>query len=239
MNWPSPYVLKRTLAVTLIAATISISVSTGIRIMIGAEADTVTIVIRLVLPFVIAIPLGLIWFSKLERVEKSYRSLTKQVNELARHASTDPLTGVLNRRSFAERFDLAVSLNIKGVFLLADVDELKSINDRMGHLAGDDAIIAVATALRTVLGEESLVARIGGDEFCAYLPKWSDDIPERVNRLASDEFRARTGATDIALSASIGYATCKAGKKFRDMIALTDAGLYKRKRDRRPRPQST
>lgn len=235
MNWPSPFVLKRTLTVTLIAAAISISVSTGIRFVIGAEADMVTVIVRLVMPFVIAIPLGLVWFSKLERLEKSYRTLTKKANELARHASTDPLTGLLNRRSFAEKFDLAVSLDIKGVFLLADLDELKSINDRMGHLAGDDAIIAVGTALSTVLGEESLVGRIGGDEFCAFLPEWSDDIPERVNRLASEEFRSRTGVADVTVSASIGHATCRAGKKFRDMIALTDTRLYSRKRDRRLR----
>jgi len=55
--------------VAVIAATISISLSTGIRIAIGARSDLVTIVVRLLLPFLIAIPLGLFWFSKLEKLE--------------------------------------------------------------------------------------------------------------------------------------------------------------------------
>lgn len=241
MKWPSRYVLKRTAVVTLIAAGISISVSTGIRFLIGAQADTVTILVRLVLPFVIAIPLGFIWFSKLERLDRSYRSLLKEASELARRAGTDPLTGLLNRRSFAEQFDSALAHGIKGIFVIADVDYLKAINDRHGHLVGDDAILATAHALQTVLGEEALIARIGGDEFCAFLSRGdAADIERRLARVsdvASETFRQRVGrmpaGEPVSLTVSTGSAVCRGDATFRTMIAQTDSKLYRKKRERK------
>ena len=239
LKLPSRYVLRRTAVVTLIAATISISVSTGIRILIGAQADLVTIIVRLVLPFLIAIPLGLIWFSRMERLDHAYRDLMKRTTELARRASTDPLTGLLNRRSFAEQFDLALSHGVKGGFLIADVDYLKPINDRHGHLVGDEAIVSAGIALREVLGDSSLVARIGGDEFCGFVPLERSGDPEqlfvRICKRAAREFRERTGLAEPELSLSCGFALCRQGQTFRDMIAQTDDSLYSRKRQRRPR----
>ncbi len=232
---PSKYVWKRTAVVTLVAAAISISVSTGIRILIGAEADTVTIAVRLVLPFVIAIPLGLVWFTKLEALDRSYRDLLKQTNQLAKTASADPLTGFLNRRSFIEQFEVAQTHGVTGSFLIADVDYLKAINDRFGHLTGDDAIIATGEALASVLGGESLIARIGGDEFCAFVPQGVQDIDElsvRINEVATREFRQRSGLADYYLAVSLGTQTCKPGMTFRDLIAQSDTSLYRIKRHR-------
>ncbi len=215
--------------------------------MIGAEADTVTIVVRLALPFVIAIPLGLIWFSKLERLERSYRDLLKETNELARRASTDRLTGLLNRRSFAEQFDTAMAHGIKGIFVIADVDYLKSINDRYGHLVGDDAIVSTAHALQVVLGKRALIARMGGDEFCAFVPKRDAADVERklarISEVADETFRQRAGMIagkdGARLAVSIGSAVCRRDATFRNMIAQTDSNLYRKKRERRTaQPQS-
>lgn len=240
MKWPSRYVLKHTALVTLIAAGVSISVSTGIRVLVGAEADTVTIVVRLVLPFVIAIPLGLIWFSKLEQLDRSYRGLVKEASELARRAGTDPLTGLLNRRSFAEQFDSALAHGIRGIFVIADIDYLKAINDRHGHLAGDDAILATTHALQTVLGEGALIARIGGDEFCAFLSHGdAADIERRLARVsdvAGEDFRRRVGPMPTgeppSLTVSAGSAVCRSDATFRTMIARTDSKLYRKKQGR-------
>lgn len=228
--------LKRTAAITVIAAAISISVSTGIRLLIGAEADLVTIIVRLVLPFVIAIPIGLVWFTKLEKLDRSYRNLVKQSNVLARHASTDPLTSLLNRRSFVEQFELALQHGIKGCFLIADIDYLKKINDSYGHVIGDDAIISTAVSLQKVLGDDSLVARIGGDEFCAFVPlQAAGDIDQAISAIAdmaSFEFRQRTGKPELHLSVSCGYAVCKPQQTFKEILAKTDVKLYRKKRNR-------
>lgn len=232
---PSAYVLKRTAQVTLIAATISISISTGIRWLIGAEADGITIAVRIVLPFLIAIPLGLVWFSRLEALEMSYRLLLKQASQLARKANTDPMTGLLNRRSFIEQFETARAHKVTGSFIMADVDDLKMINDQYGHLAGDDAIISVAEALKTVLGEESLIARVGGDEFCAFVPGGVWDVEgmrTAVNVEAARFFQQRGGTSHLHPSVSIGHQACKQNLSFRELVEKTDGSLYSKKRSR-------
>lgn len=220
---------------TLVAAAISISISTGIRFVMGTQADAVTIAVRLILPFVIAIPLGLVWFTKLDALELSYRDLLKKTNQLAKTASADPLTGLLNRRSFVEQFEVARVHGVGGSFCIADIDYLKAINDSYGHLAGDDAILSVAAALSSVLGEESLIARIGGDEFCAFVPHPIGDVAElsqRINEVAAGEFRKRTGLVDYQLGVSFGHQVCKAGLTFRDLMAGSDTNLYRSKRHR-------
>jgi len=96
--FPSRGVLKKSAIVTIICAAISISVSTGIRFYLGVQSDTITIIVRLILPFIIAFPIAIMLFAKIEKLEKAYRSLLKEARELAKCASTDPLTGLLNRR---------------------------------------------------------------------------------------------------------------------------------------------
>lgn len=228
-------VLVRTAQVTLIAAAASIGISTGVRWILGVEADHLTVAVRIMLPLMIAAPISFVWFSRLERLELSYRRLLRETSRLARRANTDPLTGVLNRRSFIEQFETACGHRIGGSFIIADLDYLKTINDRYGHLAGDDAIIAAADALKQVLGEESLIARMGGDEFCAFVPggvRDVDALPEAVNEAAARNFRARNGEADICLSISLGHQICKPNMSFRDLVAQTDSHLYRKKQSR-------
>lgn len=200
----------------------------------GAEADSVTVAVRFTLPFLIAIPIGLVWFSKLEKLEASYRDLLRKTNELMTAAGTDPLTGLRNRRSFTEQFDVARAHGVGGTFLIADVDYLKQINDQYGHLAGDDAILAASAAITKVLGDEALIARIGGDEFCAFLPNRSlreiDDLSVRINSIAGEDFRRRSGLEEATVTLSIGHQLCKPGQSFRDLISQSDRSLYKKKR---------
>ncbi|MBB4093974.1 GGDEF domain-containing protein [Brucella pecoris] len=234
MPLPSRRVLKRTAAVSIIAAIVSISISTGIRFVLGVHSDTITIVVRLVLPFLIAIPIALIWFSKLERLETAYRVLMRRANELARTASTDPLTGVLNRRSFIEQFERAMELGVRGWFLLADIDYLKMINDNFGHLAGDEAVISAARALEAVLPDDSLLARIGGDEFCAFVPGVSQDnmlaFSKHISETAGTNFKEAVQTDGAALSVSIGNIVCKPKQTFKDVIRQADERLYRKKK---------
>lgn len=236
MKLPSKYVLKRTAVVTLVAVLISVSFSTGIRIVLGVDSDLITIIVRLILPFVIAIPIALVWFSKLENLEQAYRSLVIKANVLAASASTDPLTGVLNRRSFVEQFEGAMQLNIRGWLLIADIDYLKIINDDYGHVIGDEAVIAAAVAMQKALPADSSIGRIGGDEFCAFIPYISDykieSLIAGIGKIASAEFAERVQLKEASLSISIGYTFCKSKQKFRDMMAQADETLYRKKRAR-------
>ena len=236
MKWPSRFVLRYTAIVSLVAAAISISISTGVRMILGIEADLVTVLVRITLPFAIAIPIALVGFSKLESVLISYRELMRRSNELARRAATDPLTGLMNRRSFIEQFDLAMSHGVSGVFVLADADYLKAINDEHGHLIGDDAIVSIARALERTVGIDSLIARIGGDEFCAFLPNHSTPLDDaklaEINAIASAEFTRRSGIDGKTISVTCGSTPCRAGSTFREAMERTDTRLYGQKRAR-------
>lgn len=236
MRLPPPFVLKKTATVSVLAAAISISVSTGIRYLLDVHSDTITIIVRLILPFIIAIPLALVWFTRLEDLQNAYRNLVRHSNELARTASSDPLTGLLNRRAFIEQFDGAMQLNVRGWFLIADVDFLKKINDAFGHPTGDDAILSVAKAMQSQLPAEALIARIGGDEFCAFVPKESNQdiktIIYRINVEAAELFgRSRTDLSQ-PLSISIGFLPVKPQQTFAEIMSLTDERLYRKKRER-------
>lgn len=236
MKFPSRFVLVRTMLVAVIAACISISISTGICYFTGAVSDNITIFVRLVLPFLIAFPLGFFWFSRLEKLEQSYSDAIKRANELTRIASLDPLTGLLNRRSFIEQFNAASNAGVRGVFLLADIDHLKAINDKYGHIAGDNAVLSASAAMIAVLPNGSLISRVGGDEFCAFIPKaCCSDIKQMldgINSNATDRMHhKRPDIVDI-LTLSVGMVACKTKMTFEGILALADQEMYRKKRNR-------
>ncbi len=132
-------------------------------------------------------------------------------------AYTDPLTGLPNRRAFFERCDQAVAAGRHFGVLIADVDHLKQINDSRGHDAGDTAIREVVAALRTVLGPDAFVARVGGDEFMAAIPP--------------GDVAGFKGGRPTILGASAGAAHYpNDGDTLDDVIAAADSRLYQQKR---------
>jgi diguanylate cyclase (GGDEF)-like protein len=160
--------------------------------------------------------------------------------ERARQALVDQLTRVRNRRAFDE--DLSQLLDIASrrhrgdlVVLLVDLDELKAINDRDGHAAGDRALVTVAAALTAGARTSDRVYRIGGDEFAMLLPDGGGDGAIRV--LADARERLRSGVDSVSVSA--GLATFpEDGGDAPGLLLAADQRLYRSKRSRGPEQAS-
>lgn len=156
-----------------------------------------------------------------ERVERL-------VGELRHAAATDPLTGLPNRRAFGQRLghELARARRTGEAFatLLIDVDHFKQINDRRGHAAGDDALVALADVLTRELREIDTVARIGGDEFAVIVP--ATGVAGALQ--AAQRLRERAG-----IPISVGAAVYGIDGHTADELArAADAALYEAKRQR-------
>jgi diguanylate cyclase (GGDEF)-like protein len=151
-------------------------------------------------------------------------------------AITDDLTGLYNRRLFdrlldqeirrADRFGHPLSV------LLLDMDELKAINDSLGHAAGDEALRALADVLRRELRSVDLVSRLGGDEFAALLP---ETAPAAASHAVA-RLQLALGETKVRgrlLRASIGVAGHTTGRTAAQLMEEADRDLYRAKRARR------
>jgi diguanylate cyclase (GGDEF)-like protein len=153
----------------------------------AGEALSVRVAIRLLAFCAVGVLTG--WFA---------RRHLDLVEELRLLAERDFLTGLPNARAFDDAVQARVERGERFTVLLGDVDELKSINDRNGHPAGDDALRHVGDALRRALRGGDEVARIGGDEF-AILAPGSDgdaagDMAQRLESVvAATGYRIRFG----------------------------------------------
>ena len=148
----------------------------------------------------------------------------RQVEELDRAATTDSLTGVLNRRGYEDGMR---HLAEDALLLVFDLDRFKQLNDTKGHPAGDRVLRAFAATLTSSVRGTDLVCRIGGDEFAVIL-RGGQEVAEAVlARLTA----AWTHPEDVGFSA--GYGMRQLGESPEDLNARADASLYEQKKARR------
>lgn len=167
------------------------------------------------------------------RVLSSERDLAREGEQSAlRLASSDPLTGLLNRRAFIDR---AVGRSGAHRLMLIDIDSFKGINDRMGHDVGDQVLCEVARAIQSVRISGSLAVRMGGEEFALLVPlaRQAECPPDGV--LAAIRDRAMPHA--LKVTASLGFADGTVGSQdeWKRLYRLADAALYRAKADGRDR----
>jgi diguanylate cyclase (GGDEF)-like protein/PAS domain S-box-containing protein len=109
------------------------------------------------------------------------RRFEERLQHLVDH---DPLTGLFNRRRFEQELERHVAhtqrYGADGALLVLDLDDFKSVNDTLGHNAGDELIVAVAGLLRAQLRDSDVIARLGGDEFAVLLPAGGAEEAEAV-----------------------------------------------------------
>ncbi len=164
------------------------------------------------------------------------RRLVTAQQELHYQAFHDPLTGLANRALFADRLGLSLQLHRRDLrplsLLYCDLDSFKTVNDTLGHEAGDDILKAAAERLRAVTRPGDTVARMGGDEF-AVLIQDGDDAAAIAARLL-DAFTQPTvvGHDSISLGVSIGIAELSPSTPTIDAAEIlhrADAAMYRAK----------
>lgn len=155
---------------------------------------------------------------------------------LRRQAELDSLTGLLNagvgrKQVGAKMAGRRRDDGLYQMMLVMDLDDFKSVNDTMGHMAGDEVLISFAGVLRETFRAEDTVCRLGGDEFMVYidgLPNADDDVRSILDRLLRNVSSARRNHP--ALGCSVGAFVTNKECSFEELYENADRALYNAKR---------
>ncbi|MFL5514992.1 MAG: GGDEF domain-containing protein [Gemmatimonadales bacterium] len=160
-----------------------------------------------------------------------------EADRLKARATVDPLTSLLNRRGL----DAALTrMDVRdGAMVYADLDRFKTLNDKLGHPAGDAALMHFARIIREQVRSADAAARIGGEEFAIWLPGTGLDLGARI----AERIRLKLGTTPWdwrgeawPLSASFGVAACpETAASVSELLGQADAALYVAKNSGRNR----
>jgi diguanylate cyclase (GGDEF)-like protein len=182
---------------------------------------------------------GFVW-RLYRRSVRTSRRLGELNEELAFHSTHDALTGLLNRRSFRD----AMAARAPGAgrcFILLDIDHFKTINDRLGHAAGDEVLVEVARRLRAAVDRRGAVLRWGGEEFLVHVDggdagAHADLVRALLGAVAGTPVATGDGQR-LAVAITAGALSLPAGGDdaidWQHALALADAALYRGKQDGR------
>ncbi|MGO9155032.1 diguanylate cyclase domain-containing protein [Mycobacterium sp.] len=160
------------------------------------------------------------------------------LSEVAQEAFRDSLTGLANRAHFLQRFDQAVARRNGDAqpiaVLCLDLDNFKSVNDALGHPAGDELLIRVAGRLSAALGDKGTVARLGGDEFAMLIEGCVEESQVTARRVL-DSFGAAIviDGVPITVRPSIGFTVAPAASSWTvdQLLRHADLAMYAAKRE--------
>lgn len=161
-------------------------------------------------------------------------SLTRDNANLSVLVGTDPLTGIANRRAFDSALQEYWSKGRPHAVVMFDVDHFKAYNDTYGHQAGDKCLRDVTKALSETLRTSDLLARLGGEEFALLLPLKDPEraclVAQRLlDRVRSLSIPHASSAVASYVTLSAGIAVCDGTTDCDDLLARSDAALYRAK----------
>ena len=147
--------------------------------------------------------------------------------QVQRLATTDPLTGVANRRHFAARAETLLGEHRTVTALMLDIDHFKRVNDTYGHAVGDEVIREVARRLRACLRDGDLVGRYGGEEFAIAVAEVADaaELADRLLHVVADTPVA-TDEGPVPVTVSVGVAHHRQGERLEAVMVRADQALY-------------
>jgi diguanylate cyclase (GGDEF)-like protein len=237
-------IVSRASVTTLVAVALTFAFFHLERAVIGVPFTALDIIEVILLPIAVGFPIALFIFHQTEKLRRAYAELAvlhqeaasardrlQEANDAIRFASThDGMTRLLNRTHFLNELEGAYQRGETDVLLIADADNFKQVNDTLGHLSGDDALIRIAAAIRSSVRDDDLVGRIGGEEFGILLRGASAGGAAEI----AESIRRRVEAIPWVsgrLSVSIGgaaFADHHSGAT--EVFTQADRSLYKAKR---------
>jgi diguanylate cyclase (GGDEF)-like protein len=178
---------------------------------------------------------------ELMRIHRAQAELISELQatrqELVTLAATDSLTGLLNRRAFEQRFNQEVSLIQRGAppaaLMLIDLDDFKTVNDTLGHQAGDRILVRFIALCQEIFRQADVIGRWGGDEFMVMLPRTSVAdarlVAERLHQCLATIPMLDDSPPGFFSAVSIGVCSLKGFSTMDDCFHITDRLLYQAK----------
>lgn len=172
------------------------------------------------------------------RLRSELSSFQNRLEEAERLASQDPLTGLSNRRYTETQIEARIAKATPFCVLMLDLNGFKDVNDRYGHLVGDELLRQFAARLRSALRATDLIGRWGGDEFVVVLDCDAIQAGPRVvtiHKLLTGGYPVTTdaGSALVDLAPSIGVASWLPGDTMMELFKRADEAMYEQKRDAR------
>ncbi|WP_436529333.1 diguanylate cyclase domain-containing protein [Actinoplanes sp. HUAS TT8] len=194
----------------------------GGRAMLGRPVDGTLIA----LSSAAVVPLVMV---RIARLADQRRAAEQALHRLA---TRDSLTGLPNRAACLDHLSAALQPDGPAV-LFCDLDGFKPVNDRLGHAAGDELLIAVADRLRGCVRENDLVSRFGGDEFVLICqgPDAIEAVTTRIAAMTAEPFTA--GGEQVRIGVSVGAAEARPDDTVDTVIRRADLAMYEAKKSKR------
>ena len=169
-------------------------------------------------------------------VDDAQAELRVQHDQLRRAALYDTLTDSLNRRAFVQGVGLEMARGTFGTVVIADLDNLKRVNDAYGHAAGDSLLRQCADLMRSTLRAYDKLYRWGGDEFLLVIPSARGaDVEQRLTEVlrGAAPIVVASPAESVRLEVSLGTADYTSAEGLEDSIQLADQAMYRQKHTRK------
>lgn len=169
---------------------------------------------------------------RLKETKDTLEVIQKEIEESKSEMLIDFMTGVLNRKGFSETLQRLVIHSTQLCLLMIDIDHFKSVNDKYGHVVGDEVLKFIAKKIQNAVKGTDVIARYGGEEFAAILPETplmgATKVAEHVRTSFKQlKLKIKSKKEDLGeITVSIGAAQYRPGESLKEFIDRADQALY-------------